>query len=308
MSSRREGGHCATHQRNHQDGCLDCSFAREDALQLRLNAADERIDLLATALSRIQFRCQSFVESDWAMAIESVEAVLSIAEAVLKPAEGGGMSNQVAALYVEPEGHYIGVPRDSVALLVEFLADARAYHKVVIERCNACIKSGESSEREEYGRIGYRTEKIEKVERLAEELRALLDAPACKACNDTGKMHEPGQEPGECSACFKEPAAQHQGEPMALPERSFVGDIRNPYRHTVLHDGYISGWNAYQDAMVKLGPLYAKQPAQVAVDVLSTGFYTTESGGGKYAINIGFRSMADMQAADAQLRELLKSR
>ena len=46
MSSRREGGHCATNQRNHQDGCLDCSFAREDALQMRLNAAEERIDQL----------------------------------------------------------------------------------------------------------------------------------------------------------------------------------------------------------------------------------------------------------------------
>lgn len=71
-----------------------------------------------------------------------------------------------------------GVPRDSVSQLVDFLADAKAYHKVVIGRCEDCIKSGESSEREEYGRIGYRTEKIEQVERLADELRALLDAPA----------------------------------------------------------------------------------------------------------------------------------
>ncbi len=46
MSSRREGGHCATHQRNHQDGCLECSFARDDALQLLLDAADERIGQL----------------------------------------------------------------------------------------------------------------------------------------------------------------------------------------------------------------------------------------------------------------------
>lgn len=60
------------------------------ALQQRLTAADERVDVMTTALSRIQFRCQSFVESDWAMAVESVEAVLSIAEAALKPAEGGG--------------------------------------------------------------------------------------------------------------------------------------------------------------------------------------------------------------------------
>ena len=62
------------------------------------------------------------------------------------------------------------------------------------------------------------------------------------------------------------------------------------------------------DELVQVIQRYAEQPAPVAVDVLGTGFYTTESGGGKYAINIGFRSMADMQAADAQLRELLKSR
>ena len=53
MSSRREGGHCATHQRNHQDGCLDCSFAREDALQQRLTAADERWDELVSAVRSI---------------------------------------------------------------------------------------------------------------------------------------------------------------------------------------------------------------------------------------------------------------
>ena len=70
-----------------------------------------------------------------------------------------------------------GVSRDSVLQLFDFLGDAKAYHKVVIERCNDCIKSGESSEREEYGRIGFRTQKIAQVERLAGELRALLDAP-----------------------------------------------------------------------------------------------------------------------------------
>ena len=52
-----------------------------------LTAADERADVMATALNRILHRCQSFVEGDWAMAVESVEAVLGIAEAALKPAE-----------------------------------------------------------------------------------------------------------------------------------------------------------------------------------------------------------------------------
>ncbi|AZF37752.1 hypothetical protein C4J88_2972 [Pseudomonas sp. R4-39-08] len=69
---------------------LDAGKDREAALQQRLTAADERADVLITALSRVQFRCQSFAESDLAMAVESVEAVLSIADAALKPAEGGG--------------------------------------------------------------------------------------------------------------------------------------------------------------------------------------------------------------------------
>lgn len=59
----------------------------------------------------------------------------------------------------------------------------------------------------------------------------------------------------------------------------------------------------------RIAELEADQPQGVPVaDALSTGFYVTESGGGKYAINIGFRSMADMQAADQQLRDLLRAR
>ena len=69
---------------------IACGQAREFELQQRLTAADERADVLVTALNRIQFRCQSFVEGDRAMAVESVEAVLGIAEAALNPAEGRG--------------------------------------------------------------------------------------------------------------------------------------------------------------------------------------------------------------------------
>lgn len=86
------------------------------------------------------------------------------------------------------------------------------------------------------------------------ELRALLDAPACKACNDTGKMHEPGQEPGECSACFKEPAAQSQGEPVHICQKC-NGRGSNPTRHAG------EGETEYR-ARCKL---YAGQPAPVAV-------------------------------------------
>ena len=65
-------------------------WRRADALQALLTAADERADVMTTALTRIHDRCKSFIEDDWPMSVESVEAVLGIAEAALKPAEGGG--------------------------------------------------------------------------------------------------------------------------------------------------------------------------------------------------------------------------
>ena len=160
-----------------------------------------------------------------------------------------------------------GVPRDSVSQLVDFLADAKAYHKVVIGRCEDCIKSGESSEREEYGRIGYRTEKIEQVERLADELRALLDAPAVQwlAMEVNGKpwviKEGPNAEKWRAMGYElfpAEPAAQPQGEPVYQIE--YVG-------------GY-SGWrdvdestfcDLKKDPRYKARIMYAHQPAPVAV-------------------------------------------
>lgn len=43
-------------------------------------------------------------------------------------------------------------------------------------------------------------------------------------------------------------------------------------------------------------------------DALSKGFYATQTGGGKYEINIGYRTIDELHAADQQLRDLLKSR
>lgn len=78
--------------------------------------------------------------------------------------------------------------------------------------------------------------------------------PACKACNDTGKMHEPGQEPGACTACLEKPDAQPQVEPVAtvrsvVSRKSSVFDI-------VVHDN---------QALHPGTKLYAEQPAPVAV-------------------------------------------
>ncbi|NWC11968.1 hypothetical protein HX776_24590 [Pseudomonas agarici] len=92
-----------------------------------------------------------------------------------------------------------------------------------------------------------------------EQLRALLDAPACKACNDTGKMHEPGQDPGSCAACFEEPAAQPQGEPVARVE---IGADRDAVM-TITDDNWLRSLKAR--VVHQIVPLYAEQPAPVAV-------------------------------------------
>lgn len=48
-------------------------------------------------------------------------------------------------------------------------------------------------------------------------------------------------------ALLAQPAEQHQGEPVAMPER-----LDAPYPHA----GYPGGWNACLDEIAKLGPLY----------------------------------------------------
>ncbi|XCY77453.1 hypothetical protein QLG25_14135 [Pseudomonas sp. CBR-F] len=164
-----------------------------------------------------------------------------------------------------------GVSRDSVLLLVEFLADARAYHKVVIERCNDCVKSGESSERDEYGRIGYRTEMIEQVERLAEELRALLDAnpeenTPCPQCGGSLRTWGCTCDPRWPSykADSKQPAAQPQGEPVVwLDPQS--GRKANTISAALKRYNESKGGAPAAATALYTVPLYAEQPAPVAV-------------------------------------------
>ena len=59
-------------------------------LQQRLTAADERADVLETALRKIKVRLDAYAESDMRMPEPSVEVCQAIADAALKPAEGGG--------------------------------------------------------------------------------------------------------------------------------------------------------------------------------------------------------------------------
>jgi len=53
--------------------------AERDALQLRLNTADQRIDEMDTALNRIYTRCEAFADDDRDMRVASVEVVRDIA-------------------------------------------------------------------------------------------------------------------------------------------------------------------------------------------------------------------------------------
>lgn len=56
----------------------------------RLTAADERADVLETALKKISARCVAYIEAEREMPEPSVEVCQMIASAALKPAEGGG--------------------------------------------------------------------------------------------------------------------------------------------------------------------------------------------------------------------------
>jgi len=66
-------------------------------------------------------------------------------------------------------------------------------------------------------------------------------------------------------------------------------------------------WHRDKQALRALldAPVVERRPVD---DPLSQGFYTTQSGGGHYSINIGFRTLAEMQAADKQLLDVLRDR
>ncbi|WLI54500.1 hypothetical protein [Pseudomonas sp. FP833] len=63
-----------------------------DALQALLTAADERADVLETALKKISARCVAYIEAEREMPESSVEVCQMIASAALKPAEAGADS------------------------------------------------------------------------------------------------------------------------------------------------------------------------------------------------------------------------
>ena len=66
---------------------LHNSLAREQALQQRLTAADERVDVLETALKKISARCVAYIDAEREMPEPSIEVRQMIASAALKTAE-----------------------------------------------------------------------------------------------------------------------------------------------------------------------------------------------------------------------------
>ncbi|KWV82552.1 hypothetical protein PFLL34_03601 [Pseudomonas fluorescens] len=173
------------------------------------------------------------------------------------------------------------------------------------------------------------------VQQWVKKLRALLDAPANFAHNAGGEQKgvvlnpEGYKSEGDGGGDFLHWSNDHaevEGAPLRVGAGVTIENVgcaseegRKPILVFDAAKGHLTEVNLVDISLVSKRRAHTlndlkdigvrvEQPAPVAVDVLITGFYTTESGGGKYAINIGFRSMADMQAADAQLRELLKSR
>lgn len=93
------------------------------------------------------------------------------------------------------------------------------------------------------------------------ELRALLDAPVCKTCGDSGWVPEPfsiRENMLECPEC--KPDAQPQGEPVAWQYASAL-DVRpgGAFGMTV------KARNSRSIIRFETRPLYAEQPAPVAV-------------------------------------------
>lgn len=92
------------------------------------------------------------------------------------------------------------------------------------------------------------------------------------------------QEYNKCSiardlrAILAQPAVQHQGEPVALPERKGTH-----LRYDTLMPTFSKGWNACLDEIAKLGPLYSRpvQGEPVAWEAIEALAWGAFADGGK---------------------------
>lgn len=85
--AQRFWSHEASNIRCVREADFDRVTAERDALQQRLTAADERVDVLETALKKISARCVAYIEAEREMPEPSVEVCQMIASAALRPAE-----------------------------------------------------------------------------------------------------------------------------------------------------------------------------------------------------------------------------
>lgn len=101
----------------------------------------------------------------------------------------------------------------------------------------------------------------------SQELRALLDAKRCDSCDDSGDLIDlTGEWRGYCVcpigvALKNKPAAQPQGDPVAWQYRVSAGPQTG---WSLWHDG--KGEEFKQSYQVETRPLYAEQPAPLAVN------------------------------------------
>lgn len=67
------------------------------------------------------------------------------------------------------------------------------------------------------------------INEMRAEICTIIAAPSCGACNDTGRMHEPGCDPGDCSQCAA-PVVERQ--PVAWEyKRKDQSEFGKPTRH-----------------------------------------------------------------------------
>jgi hypothetical protein len=140
-----------------------------------------------------------------------------------------------------------GVPRDCVLRLT---TEAHEVLLGMVEHClniRACMGMDE----------GFKDFDTEEEHDFVKELRALLDAPACKRCNGSGwidNLRLVGTQAMDCPDC--NPAGQVQGEPVAWVEIAGDGSFW-PDSYTTENMSNTLGYI----------PLYSKQPAPLAADL-----------------------------------------
>lgn len=139
-----------------------------------------------------------------------------------------------------------GVPRDYVLRLTP------QAHSVVLGMVEHCLNVRACMGMDE----GFKDFDTEEEHDFVKELRALVDGPVCKVCNDTKQMHEPGS----CAACFDGEVAHPQDAPVARQPDAIIEGVMTSVG--ISHAIYASTVTLKHGEQVKL---YAEQPAPVAV-------------------------------------------